>query len=127
MKYAKRMLTIHPHSQRYEIPNIHTYYSIVTCVSPVSNTGLNEAGFSGDRERAQVFAHLGLPKSSCSIRHQGPKSPRSTGNAPRQELLMKGRWTVQHALQFVLVISLSLAALGQEKPQKPVIDWNPGP
>jgi uncharacterized membrane-anchored protein len=40
---------------------------------------------------------------------------------------MKGRWTVQHAVQFVLVISLSLAALGQEEPQKPVIDWNPGP
>lgn len=40
---------------------------------------------------------------------------------------MKGRWTVAHALELVLAISLSLAALGQEKPQKPVIDWKPGP
>jgi hypothetical protein len=29
----------HPHSQHYEIPNIHAYYSIVTYVYPASNAG----------------------------------------------------------------------------------------
>jgi hypothetical protein len=36
----------HSHSQHHEIPNIHAYYSIMTCVSPASNAGGSEVGWS---------------------------------------------------------------------------------
>jgi len=40
---------------------------------------------------------------------------------------MNTRSKVKHALHLVLMVNLALAAFAQEKPQKPVIDWTPGP
>ena len=38
----------HSHFQRYEIPNSHAYYSIMTCVSPASNTGGSEGAMRAE-------------------------------------------------------------------------------
>lgn len=40
---------------------------------------------------------------------------------------MRNKLTFRVALQFVLMANLCAATLGQEKPQRPVIDWKPGP
>ena len=40
---------------------------------------------------------------------------------------MTGRSTRQFALRLLILMSIGLSASAQEKPQKPVIDWQPGP